>query len=171
MEKRALILMLAVSLGVADCQAQDATSSYINSITAFVKKPAFGVAVLAGLGIGYAIYAYVCSAIRQQEDRILHEQSYELETFAVSSKDSRNVYALINAMEQDVMHFDEEPTAVLNVNLSDFDNVETGNACEGMRSAFRVLYEQSKQHPEEKQFLDEFVMIFKQAIDQTMVVA
>lgn len=157
----------------ASCAASQSSNqlptSYASRITSCVKTRLFGYVALAGVGL-YGLYRLAVHLMYQEEERMFEEHQ-ELETLTVSKKDFDMVNALIDAMEQDVMLFDEQPNQVKSLELAEFDDEQTANGCEGMRSAFCALYEQSFRHPESKAFLEEFVMIFRQAIDDAMVVA
>lgn len=142
--------------------------SYVSRIAACVQTRLFGCVALAGAGI-YGLYRWAIHLMYQEEERMFDDHQ-ELEKMAISKKDFDMVHALIDAMDDDVTCFDAQPSRVNNLELSDFDDEEMANGCDGVRSAFCALYEQTVRHPDNKPFLEEFVMIFRHAIDDTMVV-
>ena len=176
MRKSLLLVLISVAPGIVasenqigDVSSQPSADSYLSCVTSCLNYRWIGAAALACLG-AYGVYRYLATEIEKEEERVFQEHTQEPETFTVSEKDSSKVHLLIEAMEEDIIAFQTQPIHVQSLQLSDFDDEEMANGCEGVRSAFCVLYEQSVQHPENKPFLDEFVMIFRQAIEQAMIV-
>jgi len=165
-------LMIIPNIQAAEAPAADSssTSSVLTYISDCLTSRWLGYTALAALGV-YGLYRLALYITYQEEGRLFQEHPQDPESFAVSKRDAGHIHALIDAMEQDIEHFQEQPERVNALLFDDFDDHETANGCEGVRSAFCVLYEQSVQHPENKPFLYEFVMIFRQAIEDAMVIA
>ena len=144
-------------------------TSYVTRIVSCVKANIFATVALAGLG-AYGLYTLATRLIHQEEERIFEEHE-QPESYLVTKKDYDMVCALIDAMEKDMVQFDAQPSRVKSMAFDTFDNVEMANGCEGMRNVFCTLYEQCVQEPDNKLFLQEIITIFKQTVEENMVVA
>lgn len=165
MYKGSLLMLLTVIPMIEAAEG----SSLLNQAVACMKNRwvIAGTAVAVGT---YVAYRWLASEVEQEEERVFEEHAQENETFEVTKKDAEKIYALIDAMEKDIQDFKDQPERSSACVTDGFDDPEFGNGCEGFKSAFCILYEQTKAHPENKPFLEEFLMIFKQVIDQNMIV-
>lgn len=174
------VLLLSSSLCFSASESQNIASSsadscgvslYLSSLISCTKTRLFGGIVLGGAAL-FGLYKLVSNMIYQEEERVFEEhRSVELEPYAVSKKDYGMICDLIDAMEQDIQQFSEQPLRVKGLELVEFDNEEMANGCKGMRDVFCTLYEQCVLEPENKPFLKEVVVIFKQTVEEGMVVA
>ena len=173
MQKKLLLVMClgmvsGISAGDAPLPAQ--AGSYMSQVFSSAKTKMFGYVALAGAGV-FGLYKLATYALHQEEERMFDEPEEELEAYEVSQRDLDTVRMLIEAMEKDTILFDAKPSCVNGLEFGEFDNEEMASGCKGLREAFCAVYEQCQLEPENKPLLEEFVMIFKQTIDEKMVAA
>lgn len=164
-----LALLMSSALSFSATEGQN-TSSCASAIMSGVSVRLLGGAVLAGAGI-FGLYKLMTHFIYKEEERIFNEHAQELEPQSVTRKDFGMICDLIDAMEQDIAQFVDQPSCVKSLEFIGFDDEKMEDGCKGMREIFCTLYEQCIQEPENKAFLEEIIMIFKQTVEEGMVVA
>lgn len=172
MKKLLLSILLVGTVCCIDASDEQAPSifSFGSKVISLVKAPLFGYTALAGLGL-FGLYKLASYLLYQEEERMFDEHAQSFEPYVVTKKDFGMICDLINAMEHDMVQFAEQPSRVKGLELVEFDNEEMAKGCSGMRDVFCTLYEQCILEPENKAFLEEVIMIFKQTVEEGMVVA
>lgn len=174
-----LMLMLVVSSFICTeqdskqvsllCSVPQRISSWWSATDRRIEGRSVGYLLLGG-AIVYGLYRVVKHIMYEQEERIIHLQEREIQPVAITKEDYGHICALVQAMEEDILLFNDRPYHVENMSTPSFNDEMMASGFEEMQRHFCTLYEECLANPIGKSVIAELVARFKQILAEYLTV-